>query len=185
MPAMVCLLRGVNLGSRRMKMENLRAMFASLGYADARTHLQSGNVVFHRAERDISGLRAGIERAVERAFGFEAAVVLRTAAEMRGVAAANPFAGRGGFDLAKLLVTFLDAAPAPGAIRHAAEIHCAPDEFVVAGREIYCYLPHGAGRATLPWAKLAKTLGQEGTSRNWNTVLALEHMAAEMEKHIS
>ena len=46
MPRMVALLRGINLaGRRRVAMADLRALLEDLGYADVRTHLQSGNAV--------------------------------------------------------------------------------------------------------------------------------------------
>ena len=43
----VALLRGINLGStRRIPMPELRELFARAGFDDARTYVQSGNVVF-------------------------------------------------------------------------------------------------------------------------------------------
>jgi uncharacterized protein (DUF1697 family) len=43
----VALLRGINVGrAKRVAMADLRALVESLGYGDARTLLNSGNVVF-------------------------------------------------------------------------------------------------------------------------------------------
>ena len=42
----VAFLRGMNLGGRRIKNEQLRAEFEALGYADVGTFRASGNVLF-------------------------------------------------------------------------------------------------------------------------------------------
>jgi Protein of unknown function (DUF1697) len=47
MTTCVALLRSVNLaGHRRIKMDELRQVFRTLGYTDVTTYIQSGNVVF-------------------------------------------------------------------------------------------------------------------------------------------
>ena len=47
MPVVIGLLRGVNVGGRRLvKMDALRDLCATLDLRGACTHLQSGNVVF-------------------------------------------------------------------------------------------------------------------------------------------
>ena len=51
MPVAISMLRGVNLGKRRLKMEELRAVYESLGLRDVETHVQSGNVVFRTGAR--------------------------------------------------------------------------------------------------------------------------------------
>ena len=43
----VALLRGINLGGHKIvKMDQLRKTFEELGFADVKTYIQSGNVVF-------------------------------------------------------------------------------------------------------------------------------------------
>ena len=60
MPVIVSMLRGVNLGpSRRIKMEDLREVYESLGLRDVRTYVQSGNVVF-RSPRPLSPARVDL-----------------------------------------------------------------------------------------------------------------------------
>ena len=55
----VALLRGINLGKRRIRMDALRNAFIDMGFADARTLIASGNVVFSAAGAE--GLAARIE----------------------------------------------------------------------------------------------------------------------------
>ena len=180
MPAVVCLFRGVNLGSqRRVSMEKLRAMFESLGLRDARTYVQSGNVVFQPDVRDMARLSKRIAQGFEDAFGFRSDVVLRTAEEMRGVIVRNPFEGRG-IEPAKLLVWFLDRAPLVDAERKIGAMPIAPEEVVLGVRELYIHFPDGQGRSKLPWGQLEKALGCTGTGRNWNTVVNLLKMADDL-----
>ena len=64
MTAVISMLRGVNVGGNNMiKMEALRALYASLGLRDAQSYIQSGNVVFRTEQKDVAPLakRNGIE----------------------------------------------------------------------------------------------------------------------------
>src|SRR5690242_12170421 len=91
MTVIISMLRGVNVGGHnKIKMDALRALYESLKLRDAQTYVQSGNVIFKPDERDIALLTKRIEDGIERKFGFRPAVILRTAAEMRGVVERNP-----------------------------------------------------------------------------------------------
>jgi uncharacterized protein (DUF1697 family) len=60
----IALFRGINVGGKSsLPMKDLAAIFEILGASNVRTYIQSGNVVFQSALRDISGLskRIGIE----------------------------------------------------------------------------------------------------------------------------
>jgi uncharacterized protein (DUF1697 family) len=46
MAVIIAMLRGVNLGKRRVKMVALRALFESLGLREVQTLVQSGNVAW-------------------------------------------------------------------------------------------------------------------------------------------
>src|SRR5581483_3557025 len=113
MATVICMLRGVNLASHnRMKMDALCELFPALACENARTYIQSGNVVFKTRERQLPKLAAGIEAAIQRKFAFRPAAILRTLAELREVVKQNPFAKRRSIEPNKLLVTFLAAEPA-------------------------------------------------------------------------
>lgn len=59
MARVAAFLRGINLGNRRLKMDELRAVFEELGYSGVDTFLASGNVVFEAPEEE--GLHGGKE----------------------------------------------------------------------------------------------------------------------------
>src|ERR1700684_3137774 len=107
MAVIICMLRGVNLGKRRMKMDALRALYESLGLRDVQTLVQSGNVVFRTDQKSMAALAKRIESAVERGFGFHSDVILRSASEVREVIERNPLAKRSDPEPSKFLVWFL------------------------------------------------------------------------------
>lgn len=177
MAIVISLLRGVNLGRRRMKMEALRALHESLGHQDPQTYVQSGNVVFATRDRNLLVLARSIEQAIEQTFGFPVPVMLRTASELREVIARNPFPSRAAAEPAKLHVSFLAAKPAPDAREKLLQFQDYPEELHLEGRELYIYFPDGAGKSKLSTAALDRALGTPGTARNWNTVLNLLDLA--------
>src|SRR5438309_226740 len=95
MPVLVSMLRGINLAAHhRIKMDALRTLYESLGLRDIAIYIQSGNIVFRTTARDPVKIAAQIEDAIESSFGFRAAALLRTPAELRAVVSASPFAAR-------------------------------------------------------------------------------------------
>jgi uncharacterized protein (DUF1697 family) len=182
MAVIICMLRGVNLaGKRKIKMEELRALYESLGLRDAQTLLQSGNVVFRTERKDLIALTKKIESAIEGKFGFHSDVVLRTSGELRDVIARNPFAKRAGVDASKLLVSFLVSDPGAEARENVLRIKAEPEELRIDGREVYIYFPNGMARPKLSMALVERTLKTSWTGRNWNTVRKLMEMAEGME----
>ena len=181
MTVVISMLRGVNLGHRRVKMEALRALYKSLKLRNAQTYVQSGNVIFKTQEKDLVRLAKRIEGGIEKKFGFQSDVVVRTVAELRDVVARNPFAKRRGIEPGKLLVTFLASDPGEEAREKVRGIKAEPDELRMDGREAYIYFPNGMGRPTLSWATIPKILKVSGTGRNWNSVTKMLEMAESME----
>lgn len=172
MPVIVSMLRGVNLGpSRRMKMDDLRPVYESLGLTDVKTYVQSGNVVF-RAKRAVSGKR--IEDAIEKRFGFRSDVILRAPEELRNVIARNPFPGVEG---SKLLVWFLAEDPGETVRVKVRALDTPPEKLHIEGRELFIYYPNGMARPKLNMNAVGKAIPCTGTGRNWNTVTKLLEIA--------
>ena len=182
MTVVISMLRGVNVGAHnRINMEALRALYESLKLRDAQTYVQSGNVIFKTREKDLVRLAKRIEDGIEKKFGFQSDVVVRTVVELRDVVARNPFAKRRGIEPGKLLVTFLAGDPGEEAREKVRGIKAEPDELRIDGREAYIYFPNGMGRPTLSWATIPKILKVSGTGRNWNSVTKMLEMAESME----
>ncbi len=177
MSVFVALLRGINLGGKnKIPMAELKSSFASLGFEDVVTYIQSGNVVFRSPGGDAQALAARIEQQVAEDLGVDAAVLIRTPAELGAIAKSNPFLDREG-DLSKLHVIFLSRKPAAKAVAELDPERSPPDEFSVRGREIYLHLPNGAARSKLTIDYFVRRLGVEATARNWNTLIKLLALA--------
>jgi uncharacterized protein (DUF1697 family) len=171
-PRFVALLRGVNVGGKNaLAMIELRALVESLGYADVRTFIQSGNVVFS-TEEPVASL--DLERAIEARFGLAIAVVLRSAAELERVVRADPFPQA---ERAHVHVGFMAKRPSAVAVAGLDHARFLPEEFVVSGEELYLHLPTGMARTKLP-AYLGRALDVPTTVRNWNTVTRLLGLAS-------
>jgi len=178
MPAVIALLRGVNVGGNNIiKMEALRSLCCALGLQDAQTYVQSGNVVFRSKAANLPKLAAQIESAIEAEAGFRPSVILRTAAEWKDAISRNPFAGRSGIEPGKLLLYALASDPGDDARNRVRAIPAAPEELHIHNRELYIYFPNGQGRPRLSMPAVERALKVPGSGRNWNTVLKLLEMA--------
>src|SRR5258708_35730670 len=150
MPAIISMLRGVNVGGHNMiKMDALRALYESLGLRDAQTYVQSGNVVFRTKVGNPVLVSKKIEDGIERGFGFRPSVIVRSASEMRDVIRRNPFSKRAGIEPAKLVVTFFASDPGAEARAKMMSLQAGPEEVRVDGREVDGYFPDGMVKSTM------------------------------------
>jgi uncharacterized protein (DUF1697 family) len=182
MSVIISLLRAVNVGGHStIKMEELRALYASLKLKDAQSYVQSGNVVFRTDETDLAKLAKRIQAGIEKRFGAKPEVILRTTAEMRDVVARNPFAKRRGIEPGKLLVSFLSAKLEKATCEQLKALPLVSEEIIPSGGELYIYFSNGMGKSKLPWARVEKICAVPGTGRNWNSVTKLLAMAEALE----
>jgi uncharacterized protein (DUF1697 family) len=174
----IALLRGVNVGGNTLRMERLRALFAGLGFAGARTYLQSGNVLF-AASGPAEKLAGLIEGKLAGEALLPVFVIVRTPAQLRRIVEANPFLKEAGVDPKKLHVTFLAGRPSRPGLAALGGVKSGCDRWQASGAEIYLHCPDGYGRSKLNNTAIERALRVRATTRNWNTVLALCQMALE------
>jgi uncharacterized protein (DUF1697 family) len=165
----VGLLRAVNVGGIKLLMSDLRDLCTDCGLLDARTYIQSGNVLFRS---DLSEVEVEVkltDRLAAR-LGREAKVHVRAGARLAATATHNPWPDD---PKNRIGVLFVDAAPTTSDL---AQVDAPGGEEVHArGREIYVRFPDGMGRS-----KLKIPFAAAGTMRNMNTVEKLAVMAAGM-----
>ena len=170
----VALIRGINVGGHKMvAMSDLRDMLIALGFADARSLLQSGNLIFRGSARSVSRLEAMLEAEAAKRLKLTADFLIRTADEMTAVVDANPFPREAARDPARLLVVFLKSAPDAAAVKALRDAITGGEVLEAKGRHAYIVYPEGIGRSRLTGALIEKKLATRGTARNWNTVLKL------------
>ena len=177
MPVRIALLRGINVGGKnRVAMSDLRAMCAALGLADARTLLQSGNLVFSD-RRGAPALEKLLENETSKRLGLDVDYAVRTVEQWDAVVAGNPLVREAERDPSHLLVVFLKSEPTAAAVR-ALEAAITGRELVRArGRELYVWYPVDIATSKLTTAVLDRKLAVRGTARNWSTVLKIAELA--------
>ena len=171
MSRQIALLRGVNVGGRKLPMALLRGLFEQLGYENVRTYIQSGNVVFD-ANGTPARVRGTLEQAIDATFGLDVTVLLRSPAELAKVAQKNPYGG-------EAYVTFLDGVPERKLVAALDPAAFAPDEFRITGPHVFVRCPNGYGRTKINNTFFERKLDTRATTRNWNTVETLLEMAAQ------
>ena len=177
MSVQAALLRAVNVGGTGLvAMADLRAEAEKIGLKNARTLLQSGNLVFEAGSKSPAAVEKLLEAACAKAFNLTNGIYVRTASEIDAVLARNPFAKEAKDDPGHLHVLFMrEAAPAAAfkalqaAIKGRERVH--GDD-----RHAYIVYPDGAGASKLTSAVIVRHLGTPGTARNWNTVNKLAAM---------
>ncbi len=172
----IALLRGINVGGKnKLPMRVLAALFVEAGCTDVQTYIQSGNVVFDApAKLDVPAL---VSKSISIQLGLSVPVVVRTAAELAEVVAANPFKSSRE-DLETRAVLFLAGRPPPAAIARLDPLRSPPDEFAVRGGEIYLLCPNGFARTKLSNDYFDRKLATISTGRNWRTVLKLAELSS-------
>ncbi len=87
----VAFLRGINVGgNNKVTMSELKKVCESLGFADVRTYINSGNVIFTSPKQTTAVLAATLEKSLHKAFGFQVRTVVRDAANIQALAKALP-----------------------------------------------------------------------------------------------
>ena len=167
MKTFVALLRAVNVGGTgKLPMSELKAMCEAAGFADVRTVIASGNVIFRSAKSEPE-IKAALEAGLATYAGKPIGVLVRTARELAAVLKANPFPQAAPN---RTVAIFLDKPPPATAL---AEISGrAGEEVRLGNREIYVHYGDGMAKS-----KLRIPAAADGTARNMNTIAKLTGLA--------
>jgi uncharacterized protein (DUF1697 family) len=175
----IALLRAVNLaGVNKVGMADLRELVAGLGFRDARTLLNSGNVVFE-ASGKTAALEQTLERAAAKQLGLETDFFVRTAKEWQAIIEANPFPREAKEDPSHLLALITKDVVEPASATALQKAIVGRELVRAKGRCLYIVYPDGIGRSKLTNAIFVKHIRTRGTARNWNTVLKLSALVTQ------
>jgi len=169
----VALLRAVNVGGKILAMSALRDFASGLGLDDAKTLLQSGNLIFTVSGKSPTACEALLESKAPKQLGMAVECLVRSGPELAAIIAENPFPKEAKQDPAHLLVVFLKDEPSAAAVATLAAAIKGRETIKAVGRQLYVVYPDGIGRSKLTISVIEKNLETRGTGRNWNTALKL------------
>jgi uncharacterized protein (DUF1697 family) len=160
-------LRAVNLGrNRRVTGAQLKALFEEAGAEGVATFRTSGNVVFEAS----SDMTKKLESHLEKALGHDIAIFLRTASELKKMAAREPFPPRElDASKGKLQVLLLSSKPSAAKQKQALALATEEDRLTFGARELYWLPSGGTMESTLDQKALAALIGQ-ATQRTQGTI---------------
>lgn len=158
-------------------MSELRTMLTDLGFANPRTLLQSGNVVFDSHPMSDSEVERLLEAETEKRLGVATTYMVRSHEELAALVPANPFPGQARDDPGHLLVLFLKSAPDEGRVEELRKAIKGRETVELLGNHLFAVYPDGIGTSKLTTTMIEAKLGTKATGRNWNTVLKLLEMA--------
>lgn len=181
----IALFRGINVGgNNKLPMKDLAKAMTDYGFADVKTYIASGNVIF-KEDGDESYLDEGdqahvIEMIVEQKFGFRPLVMVLSLEYLEKILAANPFKDHEHKGKAQhIFLPFSSTIRADLALLE--PLKSPSEAFHLGDHAFYLYAPEGIGRSKLA-EKVDRALKTATTARNLNTVETLRDMAVELEE---
>jgi uncharacterized protein (DUF1697 family) len=181
MKTYISMIRGINVGGKRVKMADLKDLYLSLNLKNVTSYIQSGNVIFRTENNDSDGISKEIQEKILDVFGYEVTVIIKTLDEFKNIIDALPF------DIEEqehLYLTFLSDKPQNNL--HEIDLSGVNgikegEKLIISSKEVYLYLPYGYGRTKLNNNFLEKKLHLNATTRNWKTVNKLYQIASSIQ----
>lgn len=187
----VALLRGINLGNRRITMAELREIFESLGMAHVKTYIQTGNVLFESPKKPENSalpkqdaatltaeLTAVLEQGLAGKLGYEVPVILVRPADLRKIVESNPFSAAEMDDDVKRYVAFLPKKLSASQTKQLKALRVKDESYYVGEAVVYAaFRGPTLESAFFGNDLIGKTLGVKPTVRNWKVVTALADLA--------
>lgn len=175
MTTYVAFLRGINVGGNRViKMDELTKVFKALKYTNVVPVLATGNIIFHCDEKKKDLLVKSIEEKLQKTFGHQIWVILRTDEEIKKLIVSEPFKKITVTPETRLYITFLREKPSEGLKIP----YTSPEKnFRIIGADntvlisVLTLTPNM--QTTDAMNIIEKTYGKKVTTRNWNTIVKI------------
>ncbi len=176
MTTWIVLFRGVG-GATLLPVKPLAKALVEEGFEGVRTYINSGNVVLKSPDTAEQIIKR-IGPIVLKQFDFSKEILVASSEEWEKLIAENPFPAVVS-EPTKLHAYLMKKQPDAAAIDALQSKADGPDEFQIRSRVLYYYTPQGISNARL-FPKIERTLSVAMTARNWNTVLKLQALAADI-----
>ena len=176
----LALLRGINVSGHNMiKMEALKTTLEAIGFKNAQTYIQSGNVFVDSEEENPAAVGFNIKQEIFKVFGHEVPIVVIGKDDLEACLKNNPFLKEKDLDVKKLYVAFISKTLQSDSINDLKISQFKPDEASIDASRIYIKYAVGAGKTRFDQKYIEKKLNVTATIRNWNTVTQLLKMYEE------
>ncbi len=162
----VALFGSINVGGNRLTMADLRHAIEREGFENVETVVASGNVLFDHDQRPTAGLEEMLAHLLRERFDIDSFVAVRTAGELAGAVAGNPFVEVGEQNLVHTLFLSGPVEPADFEALCAAYAGRGPERLASGDRAIYIDYVAGVAGSRLTNGFIERRLGRRGTSRN-------------------
>lgn len=173
----IALLRGINVsGQKKIKMSDLKMLFADLSFTNVETYIQSGNVFFLSDSNNKKIIRERLEKKIKSKYGYQVQIIIKTPDELKYALNYNPFLRDEKNDFDRIYFTFLSEKPSSINIKKLMEFEYPPEEYIIDGDMIYLLFPNGYGKAKMNNNFFEKKLNIFATTRNYKTVKTLFEM---------
>jgi len=166
----IALLRAINVGGHTVKMDQLRGIFESMGFANVETFIASGNVIYETNSKDTEKLENTIEKKLKNELGFEVATFIRSSSELTGIANYRPFPKPQMDSATALNIAFLSKPLDAGLKKLVMGLKTDIDDFHVHRREIYWLCLKKQSESKFSNNLLEKTLSIKSTLRGIKTI---------------
>ena len=164
----IAFLRGINVGGRKVLMEDLQNCFVSHGFSTVKTLIASGNVMFESEETNEEKLRVEIEKILLEKFNFSIFVILRMKKEVESLVKKYTFSSENFEKGTRLQITLFS-----NDIKSSEVIKKEEFEIHLLGKRELVSIVYPEGKTTELMTFIDKTFGKNSTTRNWNTILKL------------
>jgi uncharacterized protein (DUF1697 family) len=147
-PRYVAFLRAINIGGRRASSKQLTAALEDADFQNVTAFRASGNLIFDAERESVPALAKRVSEALTATLGFQVRGFLRTAAQVRAIAAFEPFPPEiRAKSQGKLQVALLAKTPPKRVRDEVLALATDADPLAVSSRELY-WLPSGGTMQT-------------------------------------
>ncbi|MFI9485334.1 DUF1697 domain-containing protein [Promicromonospora sp. NPDC052451] len=180
MPHLAILLRAVNIGpGLRVSSADLRGAAEDVGLGDARTLLNSGNLVVATDGADPGDVVRRVQERLTERVGRPVAAVGLSGARLEEIARANPFPAAARDDPARLQVHVPFGDVDAAGVARLDLANAGREMLATAAGVLYVHYVDGIGRSKLTATVIDRAVGVPTTARNWNTITKLRAACAD------
>lgn len=174
-PSYAALLYSVVLDKEsRVNMEKLRSMVTLLGFQRVKSYIASGNLVY-QSDAEISDQETMLEQAFEKTFGKRVDIIVKSRTQWVSLLRDNPYRQLSSENGSRVFVKVMREPLPPKLLLPVKPLFTMGEMLSCVKGNPWYYVPESAQGTRLHGRISDRKLGI-GTSRNWNTVQAIERL---------